>query len=95
MIGRGVRIGGVVRCRRIDLRHWTRHQLHSSRRHLEQSPRCSRRARCDRSTEGVSSHPPLRAAGQRRLQGQHRARQAFRYEVRPNKEPAEDETGVL
>ena len=41
-----------------------------------------------RSTEGVSSHPPLRAAGQRRLQGQHRAPQAFRYEVRPNKEPA-------
>jgi hypothetical protein len=29
-----------------------------------------------RPTEGVSSHPPLRAAGQCRLQGQHRAWQA-------------------
>ena len=29
-----------------------------------------------RSTKGVSSHPPLRAAGERQLQGQHRARQA-------------------
>ena len=28
-----------------------------------------------RSTKGVSSDPPLRAAGQRRLQGQYRARQ--------------------
>src|SRR5215472_16905290 len=27
MIGRGVRIGGVVHCRRINLRHWSSHQL--------------------------------------------------------------------
>jgi len=27
MIGRGVRIGGVVHCRRIDLCHWSSHQL--------------------------------------------------------------------
>jgi hypothetical protein len=27
MIGRGIRIGCVVRCRRIDLRHWGGHQL--------------------------------------------------------------------
>jgi hypothetical protein len=73
--------------------------LHPSRRHLAQSPRCSRRARRDplqglspqrvgavphndaqgrrvhqafpasRFTKGVSSHPPLRATGQRCLQG--------------------------
>ena len=87
--------------------------LHPPCRHLEQSPRFSRRTRRDlplqglppqragavrhndaqrrrvhqalpapRSTKGVSSHPPLRAAGQRRLQGQHRARQAV--DGRPN-----------
>ena len=27
MIGGGVRIGGVVHCRRINLRHWSSHQL--------------------------------------------------------------------
>src|SRR5262244_3879707 len=27
MIGRGVRIGGVVHCRRTKLRHWSSHQL--------------------------------------------------------------------
>ena len=31
MIGRGVRIGCVVRCRRIDLRHWGGHQLPGAR----------------------------------------------------------------
>jgi len=31
MIGRGVRIGGVVRCRRIDLRHWGGHQFPGAR----------------------------------------------------------------
>jgi hypothetical protein len=80
--------------------------LHPPCRHLEQSPRFSRRTRRDlplqglpprragalrhndtqrrrvhqalpapRSTKGVSSHPPLRATGERQLQGQHRARQ--------------------
>ena len=34
-----------------------------------------RRFLAPRSAEGVSSHPPLRAARQRRLQGQYRARQ--------------------
>ena len=109
---------GLVRLRQAALRR-TRsgarlsRPLHPSRRHLEQSPRCSRRARRDlpvqglppqragavphndaqrrrvhqallapRSAEGVSSHPPLRAAGQRRLQGQHRTRQGA--DGRPN-----------
>jgi hypothetical protein len=27
MIGRGLWVGGVVRCRRINLRHWSGHQL--------------------------------------------------------------------
>ena len=31
MIGRGVRIGGVVHCRRIHLRHWSGHQLPGAR----------------------------------------------------------------
>src|SRR5215472_6493753 len=31
MIGRGVRIGGVVHCGRINLRHWSRHQLPGAR----------------------------------------------------------------
>jgi len=31
MIGRGVRIGGVVHCRRIDRRHWSGHQLSGAR----------------------------------------------------------------
>jgi type IV secretory pathway TrbL component len=31
MIGRGVRIGGVVRCRRIDPRHWGGDQLLGTR----------------------------------------------------------------
>src|SRR5215468_6124953 len=31
MIGRGVRIGGVVHCRRINLRHWSSHQLPGAR----------------------------------------------------------------
>jgi len=31
MIGRGVRIGGVARRRRIDLRHWGGHQLLGAR----------------------------------------------------------------
>src|SRR5215475_3781143 len=31
MIGRGVRIGGVVHCRRINLRHWSGHQLPGAR----------------------------------------------------------------
>jgi hypothetical protein len=31
MIGRGARIGGVVHCRRIDLRHWSGDQLPGAR----------------------------------------------------------------
>jgi len=31
MIGRGVWIGGVEHCRRINLRHWSRHQLFGAR----------------------------------------------------------------
>src|SRR5215469_6245884 len=31
MIGGGVRIGGVVHCRRINLRHWSGHQLPGAR----------------------------------------------------------------
>jgi hypothetical protein len=31
MIGRGVRIGGVVHCRRINLCHWSSHQLPGAR----------------------------------------------------------------
>src|SRR5215467_6145704 len=31
MIGRGVRIGGVVHCRRINLRHWSSDQLPGAR----------------------------------------------------------------
>jgi hypothetical protein len=31
MIGRGVWIGGVVHCRRINLRHWSGHQLLGAR----------------------------------------------------------------
>ena len=31
MIGGGVRIGGVVHCRRINLRHWSSHQLLGAR----------------------------------------------------------------
>ena len=31
MIGRGVWIGGVVQCRRMNLRHWSGHQLPGAR----------------------------------------------------------------
>ena len=31
MIGRGVRIGGVVYCQRLDLHHWSSHQRPSAR----------------------------------------------------------------
>jgi hypothetical protein len=31
MIGRGAWIGGVVHCRRFDLRHWSGHQLPGAR----------------------------------------------------------------
>jgi hypothetical protein len=31
MIDGGVRIGGVVHCRRINLRHWSSHQLPGAR----------------------------------------------------------------